>query len=101
MKDSARSVREKQWYEVSVDGKIIAVIEEGSSTTREIARIGTLMGVEVRNASPESLMRFGSKTVIPATVLRKFEEAANLAARKRRLGWQSNNHPGNREEEDD
>ena len=100
MRDRVRSVTEKQWLEFEVDGKVIAVLE-GSAATRESNRLKNLIGIVVREATPESLIRFRAITVLPCTVLRKFEEAVNLDARKRRIGWQSSSRPSEGDGEDD
>ena len=67
-----RNIKEKCWWEVEVDGKVIGILEESRTTEVELTRWKNLIGVQVRPASHESLIKYNAKTVIPKNLIDKF-----------------------------
>jgi len=84
-----KSISEKEWYEVEVDGSIITVFEDSAAGRSEMKRLHGLLGVTVRKATPESLIKHRAKTIIPKTVLDRWLQAAwdHEALIKRRQPW--------------
>lgn len=77
---------EKKWFEIEVDGKLIGIIEDGTKLEAERKRIAGLIGVEIREASVNNLIKFKTKTVIPKKMIDKFSKA-QTKPEKQRSPW--------------
>jgi len=81
---TVKSIKEKSWWEVEADGKVIGIMEESGSTPGEIKRLEKLKGIEVRPATPDSLVKFRAKTAIPKSKIEQFEFAFYASERKKK-----------------
>jgi len=81
---TVKNTKEKSWWEIEADGKIIGIMEESGSTPGEIKRLENLQGISIRPATPESLIKFGAKTIIPKSKVMQFELAFETSESKKK-----------------
>jgi hypothetical protein len=60
-----KTINEKAWFEVEADGRVIGVFEDSAAGQCEMKRLEGYLGISIRKATPQSLMRFGAKTIVP------------------------------------
>lgn len=77
-------ITEKAWFEIEVDGKVLGVMEDGVKARREIERTKNLLGITIRPAAPESLIKYRAVTKIPSHVFRRFSLAWDDYQRQQR-----------------
>ena len=83
-KPIAAYVRYKNWYEIKVDGKILGVLFPSEQTEKEAERLKGLMGIEVLQARPETLIEINATTELPKSLIIRWRSAYKKSLKAKR-----------------